>query len=70
VIPRPLTSEGVWRSRCSCSGSDDPWRVGLQEILDKGNKGKDGGGGDGEADLKEALTSQVRVMSLSCSSHD
>ncbi|KAG0517244.1 hypothetical protein BDA96_09G072200 [Sorghum bicolor] len=36
----------------------------LQEILDKGNKGKDGGGGDGEADLKEALTSQVRSLAM------
>ncbi|CAD6334425.1 unnamed protein product [Miscanthus lutarioriparius] len=36
----------------------------LQEILDKGNKGKDGGGGDGEADLNEALTSQVRRLTM------
>uniref|UniRef100_A0A804PX83 DUF1664 domain-containing protein n=1 Tax=Zea mays TaxID=4577 RepID=A0A804PX83_MAIZE len=36
----------------------------LQGILDKGNKGKDGGGGDGETDLNEALTSQVRRLAM------
>ncbi|OEL17449.1 hypothetical protein BAE44_0021533 [Dichanthelium oligosanthes] len=36
----------------------------LQEILDKGTKGKSGGGGDGEADLNEALTSQVRRLAM------
>ncbi|XP_062230946.1 uncharacterized protein LOC133928563 [Phragmites australis] len=34
----------------------------LQEILDKGSKGK--GGGEGEADLNEALTSQVRRLAM------
>jgi hypothetical protein len=34
----------------------------VQEILDKGSKGK--GGGDGEADLNEVLTSEVCVISL------
>ncbi|AQK93122.1 Putative DUF1664 domain family protein [Zea mays] len=36
----------------------------LQEILDKGKKVKDGGGGDGETDLNEALTSQVRRLAM------
>jgi hypothetical protein len=36
----------------------------VQEILDKGSKGKGGGGGDGEADLNEVLTSEVCVISL------
>ena len=38
--------------------------MGLQEILEKGNKGKSGGAGDADAELNEALTSQVRVISL------
>jgi hypothetical protein len=38
--------------------------VGLQEILDKGNKGKSGVAGDADAELNEVLTSQVRVISL------
>ncbi|KAJ1262006.1 hypothetical protein BS78_09G073600 [Paspalum vaginatum] len=36
----------------------------LQEILDKGNKGKDGGGGDGGSDTTEALLNQVRRLTL------
>jgi hypothetical protein len=34
----------------------------LQEILDKGNKGK--GGGERESNIEEALASQVCVISL------
>jgi len=36
----------------------------LQEILDKGNKGKGGGAGDADAELNEALTSQVRRLAM------
>ncbi|RLN00999.1 uncharacterized protein C2845_PM06G05300 [Panicum miliaceum] len=36
----------------------------LQEILDKGNKGKSGGAGDADAELNEALTSQVRRLAM------
>jgi hypothetical protein len=34
----------------------------LQEILDKGNKGK--GGGEGESNIEEALASQVRHLAM------
>jgi len=36
----------------------------LQEILEKGNKGKSGGAGDADAELNEALTSQVRRLAM------
>jgi hypothetical protein len=36
----------------------------LQEILDKGNKGKSGGAGDADAELNEVLTSQVRRLAM------
>ncbi|RLN28892.1 uncharacterized protein C2845_PM05G25970 [Panicum miliaceum] len=36
----------------------------LQEILDKGNKGKSGAAGDADAELNEALTSQVRRLAM------
>ncbi|KAG2625048.1 uncharacterized protein LOC120697613 [Panicum virgatum] len=36
----------------------------LQEILDKGSKGKGGGAGDADAELNEALTSQVRRLAM------
>ncbi|CAN6358760.1 unnamed protein product [Urochloa humidicola] len=36
----------------------------LQEILDKGNKGKSGGGADGDAELNETLSTQVRCLAM------
>ncbi|PAN17582.1 hypothetical protein PAHAL_3G141700 [Panicum hallii] len=36
----------------------------LQEILDKGNKGKSGVAGDADAELNEVLTSQVRRLAM------